>query len=561
MAAPARTQPASGRSVGAARSYDRGRPPAAPPIGAFRLAAVVLGVLLAAPDLTVHSYAVMTWATVLAAYGIYRTFRPATTSGPEGLRTAVVDVALSVAAVVSTGSWDSPFVLSLLTAVIIVGFGRGFTASLLTAAVSAAVVSAWHLTHTDDLGDTVRNCAQWAVLLAGVAIVAGYARRISNEQARQHSLTLDRLGRLAEANALLFSLHRLAQKLPESLDLDEVLDSTMSRLKDVMSFTCATIFLYDDTDDSWVPARREGNRRQQPVHTGALPPPLQRAMHTNATVHEPDLDRVGGPGLTDGAGAGLYAGLRARGALIGLVAVEAASVAAFTRRDVDFLGGLLEPLALAIDNARWFARLRTIGAEEERTRIARELHDRIGQSLAYLGFELDRTMRAAERGADVRSSIDALRNEVRSVTREVRDTLYDLRTDVSEQSDVQATMETFLARVRERSSLVIEFEATAMKRLPLPQERELWRIAKEAVINAERHAEAKHLWVRWSYDGEVAVLVVADDGVGFVRGSAGRLDSYGILGMRERAASIGARFEIESQPQRGTTVRVTLSSA
>ena len=73
-------------------------------------------------------------------------------------------------------------------------------------------------------------------------------------------------------------------------------------------------------------------------------------------------------------------------------------------------------------------------------------------------------------------------------------------------------------------------------RLPLLQEKELWRIAKEAVINAERHAQAKRLDIRWRCDGRSADLVVRDDGVGFAK-SAGRIDSYGILGMRERAAS------------------------
>ena len=73
----------------------------------------------------------------------------------------------------------------------------------------------------------------------------------------------------------------------------------------------------------------------------------------------------------------------------------------FDRRDVELLSGYVEPAALAIDNARWFSRLRTVGAEEERNRLARDLHDRIGQSLAYLAFELDRLIRANERGDDV----------------------------------------------------------------------------------------------------------------------------------------------------------------
>src|SRR5215207_9141591 len=118
-------------------------------------------------------------------------------------------------------------------------------------------------------------------------------------------------------------------------------------------------------------------------------------------------------------------------------------------------------------------------------------------------------------------------------------------------------MTEFCQRVGERSDLDVELVVEGGGRLPLPQEREVWRIAKEAVINAEKHAKASHLTVRWWCDGRRARLSVADDGVGLDRTTA-RSDSYGMLGMRERAARIGAHREFESAPSAGTTVRVAL---
>jgi signal transduction histidine kinase len=91
----------------------------------------------------------------------------------------------------------------------------------------------------------------------------------------------------------------------------------------------------------------------------------------------------------------------------------------------------------------------------------------------------------------------------------------------------------------------------------LLQERELWRIAKEAVVNAERHAKASTLTIQWRCDGKRAELEVADDGIGFDR-RRGREDSYGIVGMRERATTIGATLDIRSARGAGTTVRVVL---
>ena len=218
-------------------------------------------------------------------------------------------------------------------------------------------------------------------------------------------------------------------------------------------------------------------------------------------------------------------------------------------------------MALAIDNARWFGRLRTVGADEERTRIARDLHDRIGQSLAYLAFELDRIVASQGKGEDVGPSLEHLRDDVRSVIREVRDTLYDLRTDVSDRQDMAATLEAYIARVRERSRLEIELFCDRGARLPILQEREMWRIAQEALTNVERHANATRARVLWRCNGVSAALEVTDNGQGFPIGTAGRLDSYGILGMRERASSIGATLELSSQVGRGTRVRCSLIQA
>jgi signal transduction histidine kinase len=118
-------------------------------------------------------------------------------------------------------------------------------------------------------------------------------------------------------------------------------------------------------------------------------------------------------------------------------------------------------------------------------------------------------------------------------------------------------MQLFCDRVKERSGLDIAMEREETGRLSLLQERELWRIAKEAVMNAERHAKASKLTISWRCDGKRAELAVADDGVGFDR-RRGRDDSYGMVGMRERATTIGATLDIKSARGSGTTVRVVL---
>jgi signal transduction histidine kinase len=529
-----------------------------PPVAPFRWAALLIGFVLGREELAQPDGWVIAAGLALVAITVWRTLQPVPLEGSSSARWLLVDAVLAVTVVLVSGAWASPWVLALVPPTIAAGFAKGSVYAVEQCAAVVVAVSIGWFVGADDVGEHFDLALLLAALLVGTAVVSGMVRKVSRESAQAQSLALGQVGRLTEANGLLVSLHRVAQTLPASLDLDDVLDSTIGRLRDLMVFDSVTIFLHEEGDETWVPVRRSGNREQATISRASFPPPLVLATTDQGTVVKNDLAVDGGPGVSPRAASGLYAALRARGALVGLIAVESGTPERFSAREIGLLNGLVEPLGVAIDNARLFGRLRTIGADEERNRIARDLHDRLGQSIAYLAFELDRVVRISERGDDVRAQLETLREEVRSVLRTLRETLYDLRTDVRDDQDLGATMEHFLDRVRERSGLEIDLQLDQRGRLPLLQEKELWRIAKEAVINAERHAQAKRLDIRWRCDGRSADLVVRDDGVGFAK-SAGRIDSYGILGMRERAASLGAWFDIESAPGQGTAIQVSLA--
>ena len=127
----------------------------------------------------------------------------------------------------------------------------------------------------------------------------------------------------------------------------------------------------------------------------------------------------------------MYTALRARGALVGPDRARRRRARRVRPRAADLIESLSSLLALSIDNARWFGRLRTLGAEAERARIARELHDRVAQSLAYVAFELER-MQAMP--GDKIGEIADLRVVVRDIVRELRETIYQLRVRTSARS-------------------------------------------------------------------------------------------------------------------------------
>ncbi|MCU1357247.1 MAG: Signal transduction histidine kinase [Acidimicrobiales bacterium] len=562
------TEDASGPELGytnpgGADSSDRRDPtlrpdqvaPFRPAILGIRGGTTAIAVALSSPAFATADRWVVAWCGVIVAYNVFRIMRPVRyTDDTASLARVMVEVTLHVLAVAATGYWASPFVFALITAVMVAGFARGFAFAVRVSVTAALAIALPFMLSNGRSVEDLRTSSQWTVELLLVALIAGYARRVTGEADRAHSLALDRLGRLADANTLLYSLHRVAQSLPASLDLEEVLDTTIGRLRDLFVFDGATVLLFDETDGTWVVARWDGPRPAFVYRTDDLPAPLREALEVRHPVTVGELLREGS-GISAEMSSGLYAALPAREATVGLVALEHRDARHFDLRDLELLNGFVEPAALAIDNARWFARLRTVGADEERTRIARDLHDRIGQSLAYLAFELDRIVKVNGKGQPVTEHLDRLRSDVRGVIGEVRDTLYDLRTDVTDSQDIGKTLEGFLDRVRTRSAIETRLDLRVTGRLPLLQERELWRIAQEAVTNVERHAKADKVVVTWHSDGSRALLLVADDGIGFANDRAGRLDSYGIVGMRERAASIGATLDVHGTPDVGTTVR------
>jgi len=528
-------------------------------ITAMRLATTAISLLLVASELNEFGMSVRIWTAVVVGYAIFRAFRPIRyESDLQSLLRVLAEVALHVAAVAMTGYWQSPLIFTLLTAVTIAGLARGFGFSIRIAVVTIVAVSFPYILGAANQREAFLQSASWGGIVMLVAIIAGYARRISGEAARERELAIDRLSRLSDANALLYSLHRVTQTLPASLDLGDVLDSTLSRMKSLVAYDSVAVLLFDETDGHWEVVRHQGLHVPTRLGPTELPPGLRTALTENRPVYVADLQSEG-PGLSDRSGSGIYTVLSARGSIIGLLAIEHSDFQHFTSRDLELIEGFVAPASLALDNARWFARLRTVGADEERTRIARDLHDRIGQSLAYLAFSLDRLVERDEAGEGVTEDLARLREDVRGVIREVRDTLYDLRTDVSEEQGLGSVLEQYVGRVGERSHLTIQVEADKDARLPILQEREMWRIAQEALANVERHARATAVRIVWRCDGERALIDVTDNGVGFEAATAGRLDSYGVLGMRERASSIGASLEILSAPGRGTRVRCSLN--
>ncbi len=537
--------------------------PFRPAILAVRWATAGVSLVLAAPDMADGDRVLVGWTAAVLGNAVLRTFRPLRDDGSiRAMVVLLVEIALHVMAVIATGYWASPLVLLVVNTIIVAGFARGFGFAIRVGAASTLAVSVPEIGQPGYGRDEVARSAQWSTLLLLGGIVAGYARRISGEASRRHSLVLSRVSHLADTNALLTKLHGMAQTLPASLDLTEVLDSTMARLRGLVAFDSAVLLTTEASELHYTVTRTHGIDLTGEMGVDALPRPARAAVEGNRLTAVANLAGIDRP-VDPEARCGLYVPLVCRSRLIGLLVIERREDRPFSEPDTRLVQGFVEPVALSIDNARWFKRLRTIGADEERTRIARDLHDRIGQSLAHLGFEIDRMVKRHDDTDPVARDLQELRRSLRDVVVEVRDALSDLRNDVTDTRDLTTTVHDFAQRLAERSGLRIEIDSRTTDRLPLRQEREFWRIAQEALVNVERHAEATEVVLRWRSDRTMALLEIEDDGRGLPVASAdggfGRADSFGLVGMRERADAIGASLELTSNTGEGTKVRCFLA--
>ena len=203
------------------------------------------------------------------------------------------------------------------------------------------------------------------------------------------------------------------------------------------------------------------------------------------------------------------------------------------------------------------ARAALAAQERERIRIARELHDQVGQELTAVMLQLERASRRAD--GSVRDELEAAREELRASLEDVREIARRLRPEVLDDLGLASALTALTNDVARRATVRVERRlATDLRALASEEELVVYRVAQEALTNVARHSEAQHAWASLAPDDNGRVtLTVRDDGRGFdVAAHAG---GTGLRGMRERAVLVGAALDIESQPGQGTTVRLRLS--
>jgi PAS domain S-box-containing protein len=200
--------------------------------------------------------------------------------------------------------------------------------------------------------------------------------------------------------------------------------------------------------------------------------------------------------------------------------------------------------------------------EDERRRIARDLHDHLGQQLTALRLALERHQAKADSGAG--ADLDEALALTRQIGRDVDFLAWELRPAALDELGLAAALPQFVREWSLHVGVAAEFHlhGFASGQIPSTSEIAFYRIAQEALNNIAKHAHASRVDVLLAAEDGQVVLVVEDDGIGFDLADAERPGrNLGLAGMQERAALVGATVQIESMPGKGTSVFLRCGTA
>lgn len=219
-------------------------------------------------------------------------------------------------------------------------------------------------------------------------------------------------------------------------------------------------------------------------------------------------------------------------------------------------------------NERDVLRLKLAAEEEERRRIARNLHDQLGQHLTAFALHIASLRRLVEEKKSIMPRLEQLEELARVLTRDARYLSLELRPPELDDAGLAGALESYVEQWERRYEIRAEVKCTGISgptELPDEVSSALYRIAQEALTNVARHADASMVSVVLDRPNGTVNLIIEDDGIGFdVDATHRRVRNerrLGIAGMRERAALIGGTLEIETSPGTGTSIYVRVPIA
>ena len=381
------------------------------------------------------------------------------------------------------------------------------------------------------------------------------------------------------------TLREASLAVSRSLDLGNVLTSLLENVRKRVPYDRAKALVLERSGRLSARVLVEGEKVSTLSHDAAPPfsleesPVVREVLDGRGTVVLTDVRShpVWGKQFPEGCERSwMGVPLIARGGPVGMFSIGRREPGGFDGEEESLVEALSAQASVAIENALLFEEVeaaretmqtlsrRVVAVqEEERRSIARELHDEAGQSLTSLLLGLRLLERDGAAPATPWKGIPDLKRTAEEVLESLHRLAANLRPASLDHLGLEAALRQHLAGVELKTGLTIRFRARGLdrERLPLAVETALYRVVQEATTNVLRHARASSVDVLAELRQDRVVVMVEDDGVGFVAEAANGVGRLGLVGMRERAETLGGTFSVESVPGSGTTVYVEVPCA
>jgi two-component system NarL family sensor kinase len=363
-------------------------------------------------------------------------------------------------------------------------------------------------------------------------------------------------------------LNAVAEELNSSLNLPQALERTLALIGDFLALPTGWVWLQDpDTRQFYLAASRNlPPFLQEPVKmTGAQC--LCMGLFREKRLSSSNIAAVSCSRLAEAFEAGVpesTLGLRSHASVplyfqdrpLGIMNLSNPEDRTLTGEDLRMLETLACQIGTAVERARLADEATRLARAEERSRIAREIHDTLAQDLTAIGLDLEGALRHLEENPErTRERLERALATTRESLEEARRSVLDLRGGPLEGRSLVDSLQALSRSFTSDTGLPVHLTSTVQAALPLRVELELYRIVQEALTNVRKHARATQVRVDLNAGSENVELSIRDNGVGFESGQA-HSGGLGLIGMRERVQLLGGRIRVESQAGRGTKVSV-----
>ncbi len=423
--------------------------------------------------------------------------------------------------------------------------------AVLAAVLIVAVVEALFDTAFDAvLAFPLRTIVVSAIVGVVVATGAFFSYQLID---RLHGDVVERNETLERRNASLRAVYELSLLVARQADPEETLQAVVERARQLLRVDAALLTLCGEDD--------EVTLRAASAEPGVLADQTEARPGFGRPSLTGDLGRYLAPGFVIGIEESICHGE----ACVGTLGVATKEPRTFSEDEVGMLSALATQAGLALEAARLQQEHREVAVQNERERIAREMHDGLAQVLAYVNTKSQAVdeLLATGRTGEAARQMQELAAAARSMYVDVREAILSLSPPLLPEKGLPRALEEYGARFAESSKLAVRFQATPeARRVSLKPEvgAEVFGVAREALTNVRKHAHAQRVTLGLDMQDDDLLIRITDDGVGFdpseFAGGPEKWPHFGLAGMRERAEAVGGRIAWHSKPGAGSMVEL-----